>query len=257
VTIPNEFTANTTDKASEVNANFTAVKTAVDGNAADITTNATDIATNKANITTNGNAITTNATAITANANAIAGTITGVDARGGLAGGGTSGDVNLSLSATSIPINASAFESKSETGDNCELRRDVDKIYFATTSTSGACKAYASVPIPNNATITAVSCLVTHDDGTDDTVIKLQEVYPHRITVFSPYSMTTHTAATLTYDSTSSDMVGKYADASLHTSTLILLDGLSSFVLEYEPSNPSGAGDNESLHACHIFYEFK
>lgn len=43
VTIPNTFSANTKAKASEVNANFTAVKTAVDGNVADIATNKADI----------------------------------------------------------------------------------------------------------------------------------------------------------------------------------------------------------------------
>jgi uncharacterized protein (TIGR02145 family) len=71
VTIPNSFTAGNTAKPSEDNANFTAVKTAVNGNAADITTNAgnistntTDIATNKSNITTNTTDIATNKTAI-------------------------------------------------------------------------------------------------------------------------------------------------------------------------------------------------
>jgi uncharacterized protein (TIGR02145 family) len=53
VTIPNTFRANTTAKAAEVNANFNAVKTAVNGNAADISANANDIATNKADINAN------------------------------------------------------------------------------------------------------------------------------------------------------------------------------------------------------------
>jgi hypothetical protein len=235
VTIPNEFTANTTAKASEVNANFTAVKTAVDGNAADITTNATAIATN---------------------ASAIAGTITGVNAGAGLGGGGTSGDVNVSLSATSVPISASAFESKNETNDYCELVRHADYVYFATTSTSSSCKAYASVPVPNNATIIGVKCWATHNDATTDTVIKLHEIYPHRLVLFSPYSMTTNTVATLTYDSPDSDMKSKYEKVtSLHAHNF-LTDGISSFVLEYDPSNPSTAGGNEKLHACHVYYEF-
>src|SRR5262245_15578850 len=38
VTLPHTFTANTQAKASEVNANFTAVKTAVDANHARLTT---------------------------------------------------------------------------------------------------------------------------------------------------------------------------------------------------------------------------
>ena len=72
VTIPHSFTANTTAKASEVNANFSAVKTAVDGNAGDIATNKSGIATNKTNITTNANDIATNKSDITTNANGVA-----------------------------------------------------------------------------------------------------------------------------------------------------------------------------------------
>ena len=45
VTIPNTFVAGHTAKASEVNANFSAVKSAVDGNANDIATNVHDIGT--------------------------------------------------------------------------------------------------------------------------------------------------------------------------------------------------------------------
>jgi uncharacterized protein (TIGR02145 family) len=71
VTIPNSFTAGETAKASEVNANFTAVKTAVDGNAADITTNANNIATNANDIATNQTNIATNTANIAANQAAI------------------------------------------------------------------------------------------------------------------------------------------------------------------------------------------
>ena len=46
VTIPNTFTAGETAVAADVNADFTAVKTAVDDNNARITNNATDISTN-------------------------------------------------------------------------------------------------------------------------------------------------------------------------------------------------------------------
>ncbi len=67
LTIPNTFSANTPAVAAEVNANFTATKTAVDDNDARITTNATDIATNAANITTNATDISTNQSAISTN----------------------------------------------------------------------------------------------------------------------------------------------------------------------------------------------
>jgi hypothetical protein len=87
-------------------------------------------------------------------------------------------------------------------------------------------------------------------------VIKLHEIYPHKSGLFNPYSMTTNTVATLTYDSLSSNMKSKYETVtSLHLYNF-LKDGISSFVLEYDPSNPSTAGGNEKLHACHVYYEF-
>ena len=53
LTIPNTFTAGTPAVAADVNANFTAVESAVDDNNTNITTNATGITTNAAGIITN------------------------------------------------------------------------------------------------------------------------------------------------------------------------------------------------------------
>ncbi|MFQ5470849.1 MAG: hypothetical protein ACE5EH_11170, partial [Gammaproteobacteria bacterium] len=60
VTIPNTFVSGTKAVAADVNANFSAVGTAVNGNATDITTNAGNIATNTGNIATNTGNIATN-----------------------------------------------------------------------------------------------------------------------------------------------------------------------------------------------------
>lgn len=57
ITVPNTFTGGTTASAAEVNANFDAVKSAVDDNDARITENTSDIAANVVNITDNMNAI--------------------------------------------------------------------------------------------------------------------------------------------------------------------------------------------------------
>lgn len=57
VTIPNSFVGGTAASASEVNANFGAIKTEVDDNDNRITTNAGDISANAANIAANTNAI--------------------------------------------------------------------------------------------------------------------------------------------------------------------------------------------------------
>lgn len=56
LTVPNTFTAGTPAVAAQVNANFTAAKTAVDDNDARITTNTTDTAANATNITALQNA---------------------------------------------------------------------------------------------------------------------------------------------------------------------------------------------------------
>ena len=53
VTIPNTFAPDTTISSADVNANFTAVKTAVDENDGRVTTNVAGIATNATNITAN------------------------------------------------------------------------------------------------------------------------------------------------------------------------------------------------------------
>jgi len=60
VTIPNTFVAGQTAKASEVNANFSAVKSAVNGNDNDITTNASDIQSNASAIATKQEKVVSN-----------------------------------------------------------------------------------------------------------------------------------------------------------------------------------------------------
>ena len=57
VTVPNTFVGGTSASASEVNANFDAIKAEVDDNDSRITTNTSDINANAANIAANTNAI--------------------------------------------------------------------------------------------------------------------------------------------------------------------------------------------------------
>jgi len=102
VTIPNNFKAGTPAKAAEVNANFSAVKTAVDDNNTRINTNATNI-TGKQNRVTGtcpaGESIRTinaNGTVVCEKDDVGIGDITEVKAGTGLSGGGDSGSVELS-----------------------------------------------------------------------------------------------------------------------------------------------------------------
>jgi hypothetical protein len=158
VTIPNSFTAGETAKASEVNDNFTAVKTAVDGNAADITTNANDITTNT---------------------EAITHAITGVTAEGGLTGGGESGQVTIKRSNGYVSIDNRDLHRQYADGNNtCILVHAVVDIvwppktlaysYFSQQSMLDDCRADTGVHFPDQSTITGIKCKLMRNaaDGT-------------------------------------------------------------------------------------------
>ena len=143
------FTANTTAKASEVNDNFSAVKTAVNGNAKDIKTNANDIETNAHDITTNTNSI-----------NTVKGDyVSSVTAGTGLTGGGNSGDVTLKPADGYIAIHPSVFVSRSKS-TNCITTHSADSFYFEQ-STKSNCEGMANVLLPDGATITSLKCKIT------------------------------------------------------------------------------------------------
>jgi hypothetical protein len=264
VTIPNTFTPNTTAKAAEVNANFNAVKSAVNDNASKISTNAgkisaneNDIATNAHDIANNTTNITANANNITANTTALTGVITGVTAGNGLDGGGSSGNVTVKLQSTSVTIPGNAFQSESDVADECELRRGTSYSYFSNTSTKSDCNAYASVPVPNNARVTKVACLVLHYDSTTHTVIKMYQTYGGRLSSSSPYIPVTKTIATLTFNSRSNKVIG--ASSSIDAGeydTLGKFDSDDAIVLEYAPSATDTADTDEKLYGCTVSYEF-
>ena len=122
VTIPNTFTSGTKAVAAEVNANFTAVKSAVDGNAGDIATNATAITTNATAIATkaDASAVTSNDTDIAANAAAITANSTSITANSTAiatkadASAVTSNDTDIAANATAISANTTAIATKAD-----------------------------------------------------------------------------------------------------------------------------------------------
>ena len=143
------FTANTTAKASEVNGNFSAVKTAVDGNAKDIKTNANDIATNAHDITTNTNSI-----------NTVKGDyVSSVTAGTGLTGGGYSGDVTLKPADGYVAIHPAAFVARSKSTE-CVTTHGAAEFRFEQ-STKNDCEGLANVFLPDGATITSLKCKIT------------------------------------------------------------------------------------------------
>jgi len=276
VTIPHSFSANTTAKASEVNANFSAVKTAVDGNADDIRnaktniqTNTNNIELNQENIRNNDSAIrsntasiTTNTTHITANTSNIQNNaddiaeivderIGRVAAGGGLAGGGDSGDVTIRRASGSVAISPAAFHPMSHP-DACFMNTYTGFAYFIDgTTTRNDCKAIAPVMLPDGATLTKLSCLLKDNDHADHPEIKLVRTYQSGATtyLFSVSTLNNNVNYIRVNDTTVNpdDPNNATVDNANYT-----------YVLSYTPpTNTSGAGDDQALRGCSIAYTYQ
>jgi hypothetical protein len=146
VTIPNEFTANTTAKASEVNANFTAVKTAVDGNAVDITTNAGNISTKVGSVTVHNTA--------------------------GITAIRTGDNVALMLSEGFVSISPFAFTSGDDAtcyGSKPFIASDqLYKFSASSPTTTNVCWAFAPLTLPDGAKLGTLRCKLFKNDGKTD-----------------------------------------------------------------------------------------
>ena len=247
VTIPNSFTANTTAKASEVNANFSAVKTAVDGNAGDITSNANDIATNKADITTN--------------ATNIAAAVTDITVGNGLDANRTGNIIEIKKTNGYVAVHGSAFTTYTNTDNDCVLVRDywfgngVGGTYFHKPAQIANCKAYASVDIPNNANITKLTCRVMHNDNKDDLYIRLSmqnRTYTFGTTGDIQYvKLIEATLASTSTSAATQEISGTY------TPGLALFNPTyKSYFIEWDPPETGVVGNTEAIFDCKVDYEY-
>ncbi len=130
------FTSNTPAKASEVNDNFSAIKTAVDDNATDITTKQNQISGNCA--------LGTSIRAIAAD-----------------------GSVTCDAGQSVISVNGHAFSSELQFADHatkCYLTKNytIPYVYFRgeATATSVSCDAVAGIQLPHGATLSQLDCTV-------------------------------------------------------------------------------------------------
>ena len=235
VTIPNTFTANTTAKASEVNANFSAVKTAVDDNDNRIKGNTEEIRTNISNIQTN--------------ASNIAGAITDINATGGLTGGGSSGDVTVRRADGYVAIAPATFAVYEDT--NCSLRRNSRYVYFNSGTTDNYCVAYAPVFLPDGATIKDLTCYFYNNDGSTGANPKV-EFHARRYDANNGRVILTANSG-----GDSTDRQQGY-DNNILASWATVNNKDYQYVLVYDPPNTtSSAGTKEVLYGCTVGYSFQ
>ncbi len=250
VTIPNTFSANTTAKAAEVNANFTAVKNAVNDNAGKIGQNVNDIAANK-------NGIQGNANDIAANEAAIAGNIASVTAEGGLAGGGNSGDVTIKRASGYVSVNGMAFHPIKK---DCIAKRDYSNAYqfftFDKTSSSSSCVAYAYVALPDGATVTSFKCTVTKNDGDDDASNTHKKL---KMILYQNMNAPSLPMANLSFDTSSPDKTSDET-TQIDSGRAKVDNSMYSYLIKYYPptntNDAGGAGEKNMVYTCYIGYSF-
>jgi len=243
VTIPNTFTANTTAKASEVNANFSAVKTAVDGNANDIATNEHDINTNTSDI---------------------ASAVKNIAVGRGLVASRSNGDVTIKKANGYVAVHGSAFGSFSEEGNRCIIYRSwlgsaIYGIFFGNNSTESFCSAFASVNIPNGATVKKLTCRVKHNVSGD---LHVRLYMQNRKYVLGSFPQIKDIQKTLLVDATilagntsahTQEVSGTYTPPG---GAIILNPTYKSYFIEWDPPQTDSAGSNEALFDCKVDYEY-
>lgn len=132
VEIPNTFVSGTPARAGEVNANFTAVETAVNDNH-------TKITANEAALATNSSAISSNTAAIATNSNAI--------------------DAINEIRSYMYPINVASVN----TAGYPNLRMNSSGMYNTTDLTD---IVHAPITLPQGASVTDMHCLVRDNHNT-------------------------------------------------------------------------------------------
>ena len=256
VTIPNSFTAGTAAKASEVNGNFAAVKTAVDGNANDIATNSHDIdgkLTKNITECTAGSSIRKINTDGTVVCEDDTDTDTTYTAGGGIDVSGTT----IRRVSGYVSIHASAFSTSDDIND--QTQTCVPSYYngfvflFLKSSTKSTCKAFAPVSLPDGATVTSLQCFMVKNDGQTTTP---SEVDLHSLNAGGASSQMAKVEIPASHNSAS--VVASTEDTTIQNSTVD--NNQYTYFLEYNPpdntDDDGGAGMKNRIATCKIGYEF-
>ena len=251
VTVPNTFTAGTPAVAAEVNANFAAVKSAVDDNNARITSNETNKQNRVTGTCGTGSSIrtiNTDGSVVCEVDDNSGGTITGVTAGAGLSGGGTSGAVTLTLASGAVSVNPTELEPNESTV--CQVTKTSGSFYWSTSSTNSGCYATAGLHLPQGATLTGLSCRLYDDDPAGYSYVALGRtplVSGGAPTLFAtPFTVDSGISQTLS-DNTISDPAYATVDNSLYTYFVVWMSGAHDTTTVYASARFEG---------CSVSYTF-
>jgi len=240
-----QFHPNTPAKSAEVNANFAAVKTAVNGNASDIASNKSAIQTNTTNIALKQHNITGNCAEGSA--------IRQVNSDGTVL-------CETVDKSGSIVVQGFAFQSGDETTDKCKLIRFLDiavsspAMYFSPSSSSDSCKAYAPVSIPKYAHITGMTCRVKHQYSGHVSIMLYEQYRPFNIANGKHEDVRYRYIYSADLSNTSSDDQIIAATATPGTSENTL--EYKAYFIRWSPPATDTSGANERIYDCRVDYAF-
>jgi hypothetical protein len=269
------FTAGTRAVAAEVNANFTAVKTAVDDNHARIDSHAAAIAnltTAKQNRVVGSCAAGWSIRQINADGSVLCqqdtnagGDITGVTAGGGLAGGGTSGDVTLRLANGRVSVPAAALSPQRvvdtvvvaglPTKVECHaVKQATNYYYYDTLSSNQNCDSIAPVHLPDGATLTGLTCRLYDSDTAGSSYVELLRM------TSAPANLDQMIPATIYRTPATINTTGLYETVSDTTADVspVVSNTFYNYVLVWKSSghNTATVGTNARFHNCSVGYTF-
>ncbi len=240
LTIPHTFTAGTPAKASEVNANFNAVKSAVDDKETRVDALETDNAANKANIATLQNSVGEKQNRVTGSCS-VGSAISEIKADGTVV-------CEAFTPAGKVVVGPASFfvsdVSKVISGE-CRPLYDVG-YYLKGTVSSPFCISYAPVNLPQAATITQLSCTVADSSIYANTDISAGIV---RLWRFNPINESvTGTLASVSSGEISAPPLGGRADVDNTQYTYMLrLTMRASTIFD-------NVVDALAMHSCEISY---
>jgi hypothetical protein len=245
VTIPNTFTAGTAAKASEVNANFSAVKTAVDGNANDIATNSHDI-DGKLTKSITECAAGSSIRKINTDGTVVCEDDTDTDTTYTVGAGLSMNGTIIKRANGSVTIDnhflQRAFDNAS---GSCNLIHGPTYSFFASDSTASNCEAFAPVTLPDGSTIKSITCWMYKNAGTQSMYVHLK-----KREISAQATVSTITSLFISGDGTLPQPFGPvYVNEDVNNST-------SSYFLDYLPKETDSASNNKRFYSCTINYEF-